>query len=187
MYDERIANMLGYKSGQSNDHASETYVNAAKSCRDVRERMELTKCRATISKEECVYIKLLPLLDTLQRRAYASMKHSFVELSQMHKEYMAAVSAKFQEIEELIEDSSKEVAAQDRWWESTNIFNGSTFTLACATIPILDLLRIHPKPIETSLRTESAEFCRLRRLRPREDVHHMARRLTQRIHPRLVP
>jgi hypothetical protein len=54
MYDERIAKMLGYKFGQNNDHANGTYVNAAKSCRDVQERMKLTECRATFSKEECI-------------------------------------------------------------------------------------------------------------------------------------
>jgi len=88
---------------------------------------------------------------------YTQMKESFVELNEMYRKYMAEVSAKFQKIEELIEKSSKDVAMQDHWWESTNIFNGSELNLACAMISLLNLLRNLCQPIEASPRANPPE------------------------------
>lgn len=73
-YNVRIARMLGYNYGQGDDKDNGRYVDAAKSCRDVRKRMKLDQCSAVVSIDECVYNTLLPLLDTLQRRAYEELR-----------------------------------------------------------------------------------------------------------------
>jgi hypothetical protein len=56
---------------------------------------------------------------------FGQLKRTYLELGQLHKKFMADLSAKFGEIEKVMVDSSEEVAKQERWWESTNIFNGS--------------------------------------------------------------
>jgi hypothetical protein len=70
--------MLYTDYGEDPDHDHKYYVDAAKSCRDVRSRMSLVECAAKDS-AVCVYNNLLPLLDTLQRRAYEELRLNIEE------------------------------------------------------------------------------------------------------------
>jgi hypothetical protein len=72
--DMNLARRLLINYGAMSPDEEQCYVDAAKACREVRERMNRHSCQGKCMKMIRTYNTLLPTLETLQRRAYEEVR-----------------------------------------------------------------------------------------------------------------